>query len=60
GGCGYTGQLIFNIFIGVFVAAIGFSTFFVILAFLDIIGAIILWSVIKPPKLIEQPNMATQ
>ncbi|EBS7635416.1 MFS transporter [Salmonella enterica] len=60
GGCGYTGQLIFNIFIGVFVAAIGFSTFFVILAFLDIIGALILWSVIKPPKLANKTVLVTQ
>lgn len=47
GACAWTGQLIFNLFIGAFVVVIGWGPFFIALAFFDIIGAAILWIVLK-------------
>ncbi|WP_392562973.1 MFS transporter [Orbus sturtevantii] len=56
GACAWSGQLIFNLFIGAFVHLIGFGPFFIALAFLDVIGAIILWIFIKEQKIVdEQP-----
>ena len=50
GACAWTGQLIFNLFIGAFVGIIGFGPFFVALAVFDLIGAAILWILIKENK----------
>lgn len=47
GACAWTGQLIFNLFIGAFVGIIGFGPFFIALAFFDVIGAIVLWTFIR-------------
>lgn len=47
GACAWTGQLIFNLFIGAFVMVIGWGPFFIALAFFDLIGAAILWIVLK-------------
>lgn len=47
GACAWTGQLIFNLFIGAFVSIIGFGPFFIALAFFDVIGAIVLWTFIR-------------
>ena len=51
---GNAGLLIFNLLIGTLVATIGYAPFFVCLGLLDIIGAIVLWTVVKEP----QPNEA--
>lgn len=50
GACAWTGQLIFNLFIGTFVGIIGFGPFFVALAVFDLIGAAVLWILIKENK----------
>lgn len=47
GSCAWMGQLIFSLFIGAFVQIVGFGFFFIILAFLDVIGAIVLWIFIR-------------
>lgn len=39
GACAWSGQLIFNLFIGAFVSIIGFGPFFIALAVFDLIGA---------------------
>ncbi len=41
---GNTGALIFNTMVGGLVALVGYSPFFVALAVLDIVGAVVLWS----------------
>ncbi|GAA5110945.1 MFS transporter [Orbus sasakiae] len=57
GACAWTGQLIFNLFIGAFVGIVGFGPFFIALAFFDIIGAIVLWTFIREKK--EPDNQQT-
>jgi ACS family hexuronate transporter-like MFS transporter len=47
GTCGNAGLLIFNFVIGSLVAAIGYTPFFVGLAALDLIGAALLWTVVR-------------
>lgn len=56
GACAWSGQLIFNLFIGAFVGIIGFGPFFVALAVFDLIGAIVLWILIKENK---EPDQVT-
>ncbi|HIE1976904.1 TPA: MFS transporter [Escherichia coli] len=51
GACAWSGQLIFNLFIGAFVSIIGFGPFFIALAVFDLIGATALWILIKDNKL---------
>lgn len=51
GTCGNAGLLIFNLMIGSLVAAIGYAPFFIILAALDLIGAAVLWSLVREPEL---------
>ncbi len=51
---GNGGLLIFNLAIGSLVAAIGYSPFFVGLAALDLLGAAVLWTVVREPK--TSPN----
>lgn len=50
GACAWSGQLIFNLFIGAFVSIIGFGPFFVALAVFDLIGAAALWGLIRERK----------
>lgn len=50
GACAWSGQLIFNLFIGAFVSIIGFGPFFVALAVFDLIGAAALWILIRERK----------
>ena len=49
GTCGNAGVLAFNTLVGVLVATIGYSPFFVGLAALDILGAAVLWSFVRKP-----------
>lgn len=60
GSCAWTGQLIFNLFIGAFVTLIGFGPFFIALAFFDIIGAVILWITLKDVNPKTQTEPASQ
>ncbi|MGP2522563.1 MFS transporter [Pantoea ananatis] len=56
GACAWSGQLIFNLFIGAFVSIIGFGPFFIALAVFDLIGAAALWILIKEPKEPGEPD----
>ena len=47
GTCGNAGVLVFSLTIGALVAAIGYTPFFVSLAVLDVIGALILWTLVR-------------
>jgi len=49
GMCGNFGLLLFNTMIGLLVASVGFAPFFVVLAVLDLIGAAVLWSLVRAP-----------
>ena len=50
GTCGNLGVLIFNLAIGGLVLAIGYTPFFIGLAVLDLVGAAVLWTVVREPK----------
>ena len=50
GTCGNAGLLIFNLVIGSLVVAIGYTPFFVGLAALDLIAAVVLWSLVRENK----------
>ncbi|WP_289367971.1 MFS transporter [Pantoea stewartii] len=54
GACAWSGQLIFNLFIGAFVSIIGFGPFFVALAVFDLIGAAALWGLIRERKEVDE------
>jgi ACS family hexuronate transporter-like MFS transporter len=47
GTCGNAGVLVFTLIVGALVAQIGYSPFFVGLSILDIIGAIVLWTLVR-------------
>jgi ACS family hexuronate transporter-like MFS transporter len=49
GTCGNAGLLVFNLLIGELVPTIGYAPFFVALAALDLLGAVVLWTVVKAP-----------
>ncbi len=50
GTCGNAGLLIFNLMIGSLVVAIGYTPFFIGLAALDLIAAVVLWSLVRENK----------
>ena len=50
GTCGNAGVLLFNLMIGALVLKIGYTPFFVCLAVLDLVGAAVLWTVVREPK----------
>ena len=47
GTCGNAGVLIFSLLMGALVTRIGYTPFFVGLAALDLLGAVILWTVVR-------------
>jgi ACS family hexuronate transporter-like MFS transporter len=47
GTLGNAGLLIFSLLIGALVLKIGYAPFFICLGLLDVIGAVILWTVVK-------------
>ena len=49
GTCGNAGLLIFNLLIGGLVATTGYTPFFVCLGVLDLVGAVVLWTVVRDP-----------
>ncbi|EIN7168104.1 MFS transporter [Salmonella enterica subsp. enterica serovar Corvallis] len=59
GSAAWMGQLSFNLFMGALVAIIGYGPFFIALSLFDIIGAIILWVLIKDPEK-HHPPMTEQ
>jgi ACS family hexuronate transporter-like MFS transporter len=46
GTCGNAGVLFFSLLIGALVATIGYTPFFICLGVLDVIGAVVLWTVV--------------
>ncbi len=50
GTCGNAGLLIFNLVIGSLVVAVGYTPFFVGLAVLDLVGAALLWTLVREPR----------
>jgi ACS family hexuronate transporter-like MFS transporter len=47
GTCGNAGVLIFSLLMGALVSRIGYTPFFIGLAALDLLGAVVLWSVVR-------------
>jgi ACS family hexuronate transporter-like MFS transporter len=50
GTCGNAGVLIFSLLMGALVTQVGYTPFFVGLAALDLLGAVILWTVVREPR----------
>jgi len=50
GTCGNAGVFAFNLIIGGLVTAIGYTPFFIGLAVLDLVGAAVLWTVVRVPS----------
>jgi MFS transporter, ACS family, hexuronate transporter len=53
GTLGNAGLLFFSLLMGALVTTIGYTPFFVCLAILDLIGAVWLWVVVRPPEVKE-------
>jgi ACS family hexuronate transporter-like MFS transporter len=51
GTCGNAGVLIFNLLIGVLVVKIGYTPFFIGLGVLDLVGATVLWTLVRERQL---------
>jgi ACS family hexuronate transporter-like MFS transporter len=49
GTCGNGGLLVFNLLIGGLVATVGYAPFFVCLGVLDLVGAAVLWTLVREP-----------
>ena len=47
GTLGNAGVLVFTLLIGALVVKIGYTPFFVCLGILDVIGAVVLWTVVR-------------
>jgi MFS transporter, ACS family, hexuronate transporter len=54
GTCGNAGVLLFSLLIGTLVTRIGYSPFFIGLAALDLLGAILLWMLVREPRPVSQ------
>jgi ACS family hexuronate transporter-like MFS transporter len=50
GTCGNAGVLVFSLLIGGLVSSIGYSPFFIGLAVLDLLGAALLWTLVREPR----------
>lgn len=50
GTCGNAGVLVFSLLIGALVTTIGYTPFFICLGVLDVVGAIVLWTVVRQPQ----------
>ena len=50
GTCGNAGVLIFSLLMGALVVRLGYTPFFVGLAVLDLVGAVVLWTVVREPQ----------
>jgi ACS family hexuronate transporter-like MFS transporter len=48
GTCGNAGVLVFSLLIGALVARIGYTPFFICLGVLDLVGALVLWTLVRP------------
>jgi MFS transporter, ACS family, hexuronate transporter len=50
GTCGNAGVLVFSLLMGALVASIGYTPFFIGLAALDLLGAVVLWTVVREQR----------
>jgi ACS family hexuronate transporter-like MFS transporter len=50
GTCGNAGVLVFSLLMGALVTRLGYTPFFISLAALDLLGAVVLWSVVRDPR----------
>jgi ACS family hexuronate transporter-like MFS transporter len=50
GTCGNAGLLLFSLMIGGLVATVGYTPFFVGLGLLDLVGAAVLWTLVRAPR----------
>ncbi|UUL81208.1 MFS transporter [Sphingomonas qomolangmaensis] len=50
------GVLLFSVAIGTLVTTIGYEPFFVALSMLDLLAAVVLWTVVKPPAVAPEPQ----
>ena len=50
GTCGNGGILAFNLLIGALIKTLGMGPFFICLGFLDLVGASVLWMLVREPK----------
>jgi ACS family hexuronate transporter-like MFS transporter len=55
GTCGNGGLLLFNLLIGGLVATVGYAPFFVCLGVLDLVGAAVLWTLVREPAQVPTP-----
>jgi ACS family hexuronate transporter-like MFS transporter len=58
GTCGNAGVLIFSLLIGALVSQTGYTPFFIGLATLDLLGAVILWTVVRDSRMEATPVAA--
>ena len=58
GTCGNGGLLLFNLLIGGLVASVGYAPFFVCLGVLDLLGAAVLWTLVREPAPAATPVAA--
>lgn len=49
GSCAWLGQLTFNLFMGALVSIVGYGPFFIALSLFDVLGAILLWTLLRDP-----------
>jgi ACS family hexuronate transporter-like MFS transporter len=55
GTCGNAGILVFNFLIGVLIVRIGYTPFFIGLGVLDLVGALVLWTMVREHRDDAQP-----
>ena len=58
GTCGNAGVLVFSLLMGTLVTTVGYTPFFVGLAALDLLGAVILWTVVREPAAAAVPAVS--
>jgi ACS family hexuronate transporter-like MFS transporter len=58
GTCGNAGVLVFSLLMGALVTRVGYTPFFVGLAGLDLLGALILWTVVRERRREPIPAVA--
>ena len=58
GTCGNAGVLVFSLLMGALVTSIGYTPFFVGLAVLDLVGAVILWTLVREVRVESVPVVA--
>jgi ACS family hexuronate transporter-like MFS transporter len=59
GTCGNAGLLIFSLLIGGLVAKVGYTPFFICLGLLDLVGAAVLWTVVRERPAPIEPALQT-